>query len=102
MHSATLQLIKLIEIETRHASGSPSWRVVEVALLDIRDAWEGAKVMKPSIQRRRPIDRRQEREEPALLSSRGVEARAASLVEREGIVAEFFGLMQQKRNRCVA
>jgi hypothetical protein len=43
MHSATLGLIKLIEIERRHTSGGPSWDAVEVALLDIRDAWEGAK-----------------------------------------------------------
>jgi hypothetical protein len=43
MHSAALELIKLIEIERGCASGGPSWHAVEVALLDIRDAWEGAK-----------------------------------------------------------
>ena len=43
MQSGALELLKLIEIERRHASGGPSWHAVEVALLDIRDAWEGAK-----------------------------------------------------------
>jgi hypothetical protein len=43
MHKAALELIKLIEREKRCASGGPSWHEVEVALLDIRDAWEDAK-----------------------------------------------------------
>ena len=43
MHSAAIELVKLIEIERRHVSGGPSWHAVEVALLDIRDAWENAK-----------------------------------------------------------
>jgi hypothetical protein len=43
MHLAALELIKLIGIERRCPSGGPSWHAVEVALLNIRDAWEEAK-----------------------------------------------------------
>jgi len=43
MHRVALELIKLIETERKHPSGGPSWQAVEFALLDIRDAWEGAK-----------------------------------------------------------
>jgi hypothetical protein len=43
MRNAAVELIKLIEMERKAPSGGPSWHDVEVALLDIRDAWEGAK-----------------------------------------------------------
>lgn len=43
MRDAAHTLVKLIDIERSDPSGGLSWHAVEVALLDIRDAWEGAK-----------------------------------------------------------
>jgi hypothetical protein len=44
MHKAALRLIRLIELEKGNAGGSLNrWHIIERALVDIRDAWEGAK-----------------------------------------------------------
>ena len=43
MRKAALELIKLIERERSDPSGGPGWHDVELALLNVRDAWEGAK-----------------------------------------------------------
>jgi hypothetical protein len=43
MDKAARELIRLIKRERDAASGGSSWDDVEAVLLDLREAWEGAK-----------------------------------------------------------